>query len=98
VQSGCVIAGSVVGNIAQAPGAQVHVTVTETGDVRGDIKAHQIIVMGRTQGLLDASAGLVTLHESANVQGHVRYAKLQVNGAELNATLEKSTPTTSNGR
>ena len=98
VQSGCVIAGSVVGNIAQAPGVQIHITVTETGDVRGDIKAHQIIVMGRTQGLLDASAGLVTLHESANVQGHVRYAKLQVNGAELNATLEKSTPTISNGR
>jgi hypothetical protein len=33
-----------------------------------------------------------TLHETANVQGHVLYAKLQVNGAELNATLEKSTP------
>lgn len=92
VQGGCIVGGTFVGNINQAEGTQIHITITETGAVRGDVKAHQIVVMGRTQGLLDASAGLVTLHESANVQGHVRYAKLQVNGAELNATLEKSAP------
>ena len=96
VSTGCVVSGNFVGNVSQAEGVQISVTVTETGTLKGDVKAHQIVVMGRTQGLLDASAGLVTLHESANVQGHVRYAKLQVNGAELNATLEKST-TTRNG-
>jgi cytoskeletal protein CcmA (bactofilin family) len=97
VNSGCVVAGNFIGNLSQAEGVQVVVTVTESGSLKGDVKAHQIVVMGRTQGLLDASAGVVVLHESANVQGHVRYAKLQVNGAELNATLEKST-TTRNGQ
>lgn len=98
VQGACMIAGVFTGNLSQAEGTQVSVTITETGELRGDVKAHQIVVMGRTQGLLDASAGLVTLHETSNVQGHVRYAKLQVNGAELNATLEKASSTSSNGR
>jgi cytoskeletal protein CcmA (bactofilin family) len=98
IQGGCMIAGSVVGNVSQAEGAQVSVTITETGHLKGDVKAHQIVVMGRTHGLLDASSGMVTLHESSNVQGHVRYAKLQVNGAELNATLEKAPAPSSNGR
>jgi cytoskeletal protein CcmA (bactofilin family) len=91
LRGGCMIGGNVVGNFSQAEGTQIHITVTETGTVRGDLKAHQIAVMGSTHGLLDAHAGSVTLHETANVQGHVLYAKLQVNGAELNATLEKST-------
>ncbi len=98
VSGGCLIAGSFTGNVSQAEGAQVSVTITETGHLRGDVKAHQIVVMGKTQGLLDASAGMVTLHETSNVQGHVRYAKLQVNGAELNATLEKASAASSNGR
>lgn len=84
------VAGDYTGNLSQAEGAQANVTIAETGHLRGDVKAHQIVVMGKTQGLLDASAGTVTLHETSNVQGHVRYAKLQVNGAELNATLEKA--------
>lgn len=90
ISGGCMVAGDYTGNLSQAEGAQANVTIAETGHLRGDVKAHQIVVMGKTQGLLDASAGTVTLHETSNVQGHVRYAKLQVNGAELNATLEKA--------
>lgn len=86
----CSIAGHVEGNVAQAPGVQVSVVVTETGRVKGDIVAHKISVMGYTDGLLDSGEGEVSLHDSATVHGLVRYGRIQVNGADLNATLERA--------
>lgn len=86
----CTVAGYIQGNLKQAPSAKIAVVVTETGHVKGDIVADQISVMGRTEGTLEASGGSVTLHDSAIVSGHVRYSRLQVNGADLNATLERS--------
>jgi len=86
----CTIKGHVEGNLKQADGTKGAVIVTETGYVKGDIIADQISIMGRTEGLLDASGGSVSLHDSANVSGHVRYFRIQVNGSELNATLERS--------
>ena len=83
------VSGGVQGNLAQAPGVQVAVIVTETGWVRGDIQAEKISVMGQTEGLLDAGQGQVSLHDSARVSGRVRYGRIQVNGADLNATLER---------
>jgi cytoskeletal protein CcmA (bactofilin family) len=98
VQSNCVIAGGFIGNLSQADASQVTVTVAESGQLKGDVKAHHIVVMGRTHGLLDASSGMVSLHETSHVQGHVRYSKLQVSGAELNATLEKASAPARNDR
>ncbi|WP_048438223.1 polymer-forming cytoskeletal protein [Caenimonas sp. SL110] len=86
----CTVKGRVQGNLTQAPEAKITVVVTETGHVKGDIVADQISVMGRTEGLLDATGGSVSLHDSANVSGHVRYFRLQVNGSDLNATLERA--------
>ena len=86
----CTIKGHVEGNLRQAPGTKGAVIVTETGYVKGDIIADQISIMGRTEGLLDATGGSVSLHDSANVSGHVRYFRIQVNGSELNATLERA--------
>ena len=86
----CTIKGHVEGNLKQAPGTKGAVIVTETGYVKGDIVADQISIMGRTEGLLDATGGSVSLHDSANVSGHVRYFRIQVNGSELNATLERA--------
>jgi cytoskeletal protein CcmA (bactofilin family) len=86
----CTIKGRVQGNLKQAGGAKITVVVTESGHVKGDIVADQISVMGRTEGLLDATGGSVSLHDTANVSGHVRYFRLQVNGSELNATLERA--------
>ena len=63
--------------------------MTETGIVKGDITAQRISVRGWTEGLLDAGTGEVTLHDGAQVQGRVRYGRIQVNGADLNATLER---------
>lgn len=91
----CTIAGSFEGNLSQAPDAQISVVVTATGRVLGDITAQKISVMGHTDGLLDAGHGEVALHDTANVRGLVRYGRIQVNGAELNATLERATPASS---
>lgn len=83
------VSGQVDGNITQAEGVQVSVVVTETGRVKGDITAHKISVMGHTDGVLDTGPGEVSLHDSASVHGLVRYGRIQVNGADLNATLER---------
>ena len=85
----CSIAGFVEGNLTQAPDSLASVVITETGRVTGDVTAHKISVMGQTQGTLDAGQGEVTLHATARVQGLVRYRRIQVNGADLNATLER---------
>ena len=87
----CSIAGLVEGNLTQATDAVASVVVTETGQVTGDITAQKISVMGQTQGTLDSGQGEVTLHATARVQGLVRYRRIQVNGADLNATLERVT-------
>jgi cytoskeletal protein CcmA (bactofilin family) len=85
----CSVAGLVEGNLTQANDAVVAVVVTETGQVRGDITAQKISVMGRTEGILDSGQGEVALHDTASVHGLVRYGRIQVNGADLNATLER---------
>ena len=88
----CSIAGTVEGNLSQAPGAQVSVVVTATGRVQGDITAQRLAVMGHTDGVLDSGPGEVSLHDTASVRGLVRYGRIQVNGADLNATLERVSP------
>ena len=85
----CSVAGLVEGNLTQADGVVVSVVVTETGHVKGDITAQKISVMGRTEGVLDSGQGEVALHDTASVHGLVRYGRIQVNGADLNATLER---------
>jgi cytoskeletal protein CcmA (bactofilin family) len=86
----CSVGGKVEGNLVQSPGQSITVIVSETGHVKGDIVADNISVMGQTDGLLDAGGGSVALHDASRVSGHVRYTRLQVNGADLNATLEKA--------
>jgi cytoskeletal protein CcmA (bactofilin family) len=88
----CSIAGTVEGNLSQVPGALVSVVVTATGRVQGDITAQKISVMGHTDGVLNSGQGEVSLHDTASVRGLVRYGRIQVNGADLNATLERVSP------
>jgi cytoskeletal protein CcmA (bactofilin family) len=85
----CSIAGEFDGELVQVPGSEVAVVVTETGIVKGDITAQRISVRGHVEGVLDAGTGEVSLHDGAQVQGRVRYGRIQVNGADLNATLER---------
>lgn len=93
----CSVGGKVEGNLVQSTGHSITVIVTESGYVKGDIVASNISVMGQTDGLLDATGGSVTLHDASRVSGHVRYNRLQVNGADLNATLEKATGSATTG-
>ena len=86
------VSGKVTGNLNEHPQAQASVTISETGQVKGDIKAHQISVLGQTEGTLDAAGGSVAIHANSSVSGHVRYGTIQVNAADLNATLERVKP------
>jgi len=88
----CSIAGEFEGELVQVSGNDVAVIITETGSVKGDITAQRISVRGRADGVLDAGAGEVSLLDGAQVQGRVRYGRIQVNGADLNATLERVAP------
>jgi cytoskeletal protein CcmA (bactofilin family) len=86
------VSGKVTGNLSEHSNAQASVTVSETGQVKGDIKASNISVLGQTEGTLDAAGGSVAIHANSSVSGHVRYGSIQVNAADLNATLERVKP------
>lgn len=86
------VAGEVQGNIELEGSGSGHVTITQSGTVVGDIRARNISVLGQTVGTLDASGGRVSLHDTASVSGRIRYTHLQVNGADLNAQLERVRP------
>lgn len=92
VEGSLTVAGEVTGQLDLPAPAHGHVTITETGVVEGDIRARNISVLGHTNGLLDAAGGKVSLHDSASVSGRIRYTHLQVNGADLNAQLERVRP------
>jgi cytoskeletal protein CcmA (bactofilin family) len=84
------VGGEFEGSITPS-GVRSSVVVSETGRIKGDVCAQKISVLGYTDGKLDAGAGEVALHDSATVMGSVRYGRIQVNGANLNATLERVT-------
>lgn len=86
------LAGEMHGNLRIAEPGDGLFTVAESGQLLGDARALNISVLGRTQGLLDAAGGKVALHATARVDGHIRYTHLQVNGADLNAQLERVRP------
>ena len=89
LQGTCTIAGQLIGNLKEQAGATSQIVITETGSVKGDIFSHKVSVMGICNGTIDASGGSVDLHAKSVVSGHIRYGQLQVNGADLNATLER---------
>lgn len=89
LQGTCTIAGQLIGNMKEQAGANSQIVITETGSVKGDIFSHKVSVMGACNGTIDASGGSVDLHAKSVVTGHIRYGQLQVNGADLNATLER---------
>jgi cytoskeletal protein CcmA (bactofilin family) len=90
LQGACTIAGQIYGNLKEQAGATLQVVITETGYVKGDIFSHKVSIMGTYSGTVDASGGSVDLHPKSVVSGHIRYGQLQVNGADLNATLERA--------
>ena len=98
IEGSLTIAGEVQGDVELQGSGSGHVTITETGTVVGDIRARNISVLGQAVGTLDAAGGRVSLHDTASVSGRIRYTHLQVNGADLNAQLERVRPEGDAGR
>lgn len=98
IEGSLTIAGEVQGDVELQGAGSGHVTITETGTVVGDIRARNISVLGQAVGTLDAAGGRVSLHDTASVSGRIRYTHLQVNGADLNAQLERVRPEGDAGR
>ena len=82
------VAGELHGRV-HTPGSEGHVTIAETGHLQGELQARSLSVLGRAESDLDVSGGRAALHASAVVSGRLRYGQLQVNGAELNAQVER---------
>lgn len=89
LQHTCTITGVLRGHVREQAEANAQVIVSESGCVDGDITASKVTIMGHCNGTIDASGGSVDLHAKSVVNGHIRYGQLQVNGADLNATLER---------
>ena len=77
------IDGKVFGNIETAPDNKISVAVGPTGEVKGDITAHRILVAGKVEGNIYA-AERVEFHKDAVVNGDISYGSIAVeHGARL---------------
>jgi len=79
------VAATVQGNIHVADG---DLTITEDGDVIGDIRARRIYVRGRVAGSVSALER-IELAASASVSGHISADHVVViDGAQVNAKID----------
>ena len=77
------IDGKVFGNIETAPDNKISVAVGPTGEVKGDITAHRVLVAGKVEGNIYA-AERVEFHKDAVVNGDISYGSIAVeHGARL---------------
>lgn len=81
------IDGQVVGNIETAPGSKITVAIGPTGNVRGDITAHRIMVAGTVAGHIFA-AERVEFQKDSVVNGDVSYGSIAIeHGAKLSGLI-----------
>ena len=77
------IDGKVFGNIETAPDNKISVAIGPTGEVKGDITAHRILVAGKVEGNIYATER-VEFHKDAVVNGDISYGSIAVeHGARL---------------
>lgn len=65
------IDGQIVGNVSCG-----HLVIGKNGDVRGDIRADEVVVRGKTEGVIRARR--VMLQESARVMGNIFYERMSM--------------------
>ena len=65
------IDGQIVGNVSCG-----HLVIGKDGAVRGDIKADEVVVRGKTEGVIRARR--VMLQESARVTGDIFYERMSM--------------------
>ena len=74
------IDGQIVGNISCG-----HLVIGKDGAVRGDIKADEVIIRGKTEGAIRARR--LMLQESARVIGNIFYERMSMEeGAQFTGT------------
>ena len=90
------IDGKVLGNIETSPGSKITVAIGPTGEIKGDITAHRIMVAGKVAGHIFA-AERVEFQKDSVVNGDVSYGSISIeHGAKLsglviqNQTAEES--------
>jgi cytoskeletal protein CcmA (bactofilin family) len=79
--------GSVTGNVAATTDPEAFVSISEQGEVDGEVRVPHVIVDGKVSGDIYASERL-ELAPNARVSGNVFYSKLEMSaGAEVNGRL-----------
>lgn len=77
------IDGKVFGNIETTTDNKISVAIGPTGEVKGDITAHRVLVAGKVEGNIYA-AERVEFHKDAVVNGDISYGSIAVeHGARL---------------
>ena len=77
------IDGKVFGNIETTPDNKISVAIGPTGEVKGDITAHRVLVAGKVEGNIYA-AERVEFHKDAVVNGDISYGSIAIeHGARL---------------
>jgi cytoskeletal protein CcmA (bactofilin family) len=77
------IDGKVMGNIETAPGNKICVAIGPTGEVKGDITAHRVLVAGKVEGNIYV-AERVEFHKDSVVNGDISYGSIAIeHGARL---------------
>ena len=77
------IEGKVMGNIETAPGNKISVAIGPTGEVKGDITAHRVLVAGKVEGNIYA-AERVEFHKDSVINGDISYGSIAIeHGARL---------------
>jgi len=94
--------GKVKGNIIAEPGSENVLTVSEKGQIEGDVRVPNLVLNGAVEGDVHASER-VELASHAKVTGNVYYSLIEMAmGAEVNGNLvhrgaEQEAPTSSEG-
>jgi cytoskeletal protein CcmA (bactofilin family) len=77
------IDGTVLGNIETVAGSKITVAVGPTGEIKGDITAHRVMVAGKVEGNIYATER-VEFHKDSVVHGDISYGSIAVeHGARL---------------
>jgi len=85
----CYIAGNIIGNIHIK--SESMLTIEPSGNIKGNIEAHNIQILGKVEGDIKAS-GKVWIKSSGQVTGHIRSTALEVYpGAQLTMQLDINT-------
>ncbi len=86
-QGGLHVEGHIDGSVATADGEAGHLTLSERGSIKGEIRVPVVVINGRVDGDIIAGERL-ELQTKARVSGNVRYRSIQMQfGSEINGQL-----------